>query len=58
MYIYGMKELGCSFGAQPKNGLDSFTESTDPKYYDILYYTRKLTEEEIRDYELDFLGQA
>lgn len=58
MYVYGMKERGCSLGTQPKDGLDSFTESADPKYYDILYYTRELTKEEIRDYELDYLGQS
>lgn len=58
MHIYGMRSRGCSPGAQPKNGLDSFTESTDPKYYDILYYNRKLTEDEVGNYELDYLGQA
>ncbi len=58
LYIYGMRLRGCSPGAQPKKGLDSFTESADPKYYDILYYSRKLTDEEVREYELDYLGQV
>lgn len=53
LYAYGMRLRGYSPGCQPKWGfvcrLDSY------KYHDILLYDRKLTEQELRDYELDEL---
>ena len=58
MYIYGMKERGCSPGAQPKDGFDGYIESYDPRYYDLIYYKRMLTEEEISEYELEYLGEG
>lgn len=54
-YFYGMRLRGCSPGAQPKG----FTERRDDisgRYHDILVYPRRLTDDELKDYELDFLG--
>lgn len=54
-YTYGMRLRGFSPGCQPMNGLVERRDDTTGKYYDILEYNRKLTEKEIRDYELDEL---
>ena len=57
IYIYGMKERGFSPGCQPKDGFGGHIKSHDPRYYDILYYERKLTDKEVNDYELEYLGK-
>ena len=54
-YRYGMRLRGFSPGCQPMNGLDHVEDDTTGRYYNILVYNRKLTEEEVRDYELDSL---
>lgn len=54
-YAYGMRLRGFSPGCQPKKG---FVDREDDKlgiYWDILIYNRPLTDEELRDYELDFI---
>ena len=59
-YIYGMRLRGYSPGCQPKEGLVMRLDphaSHKGKYYDLLSYDRKLTEKEVRDYELDFLTE-
>ena len=52
-YLYGMKERGFSLGCQPKDGLLGLSDKSSDKYYDIIEYSRKLTEKEIKEYELD-----
>jgi hypothetical protein len=52
-FKYGMRLRGFSIGCQPMNGLLRREDST--KYHDILVYDRQLTEQEIKDYELDAL---
>ena len=52
MYVYGMRLRGFSPGCQPMDGLDAVMEG-NKKYYNILIYDRELTDEEVRDYELD-----
>lgn len=54
VYCYGMRLRGFSPGCQPMNGLVNVLEGND-KYYNILVYMRELTDEEVRDYELDRL---
>ncbi len=54
-YRYGMRLRGFSIGTQPKDGLIRREDSNDDRYYDILVYGRPLTQEELRDYELDDL---
>lgn len=51
-YWYGMRLRGFSPGCQPMDGLDAVMEGNE-KYYNILIYHRELTDEEVRDYELD-----
>lgn len=56
LYLYGMRLRGVSLGAQPMEGLWRHEEqSALAKYYDILYYNRRLTPEEVETYDLDSL---
>ncbi len=57
-YRYGMRLRGYSIGTQPKEGLLRREDSSDDRYYDILVYGRPLTQEELRNYELDDLQQT
>lgn len=57
MFKYGMRLRGFSIGCQPMKGLLFVRNDPDGRYHDILIYERKLTDEELRDYELDFLGE-
>jgi len=54
-YLYGMRLRGFAPGCQPMNGLLDCREGFG-RYHNVLVYSRRLTEEEIRDYELDYLG--
>lgn len=56
MYMYGMRLRPFSIGCQPMSGLIKATDG-DKKYWNILFYDRKLSEKELRDYELDYLGK-
>ena len=53
-YYYGMRMRGASPSCRP-DGFDEIKEDPTGKYYNILVYSRKLTEEEEHDYELDHL---
>lgn len=53
-YIYGMRLRGFSPFCQPKDGFVERRDST--KYHDLIVYNRKLTDEELWAYELDFIG--
>lgn len=52
-YRYGMRLRGFSIGCQPVQGLDHAEDDPTGRYYNILVYNRPLTEQEIKDYELD-----
>ena len=54
MYYYGMRLRGYSPGCQPK-GVVKRLDDDSGKYWDILVYSRPLTDREQRDYELDFI---
>ena len=56
IYRYGMRIRGFSIGCQPKQGFWEREDDTTGQYWDIISYTRELTEKEVREYELDFLG--
>lgn len=55
-FKYGMRLRGFSPACQPKDGLIGAEPSDDAKYYDYLYYNRKLSEEEEKSFDLDYLG--
>lgn len=58
VYKYGMRLRGFSPGCQPKDGLIGCTGEESRQYYDFLLYSRKLTEKELNDYELDFIEEV
>ena len=54
-YTYGMRLRGFSPGCQPRGGLIERKDDPSGKYWDLLVYSRELTDEEVRSYELDRL---
>lgn len=56
MYLYGMRLRGFSIGCQPMNGFIERRDDTEDRYHDLLVYDRKLTDKELFEYELDYLG--
>ena len=58
MYLYGMRLHGFSPGCQPMIGLVERQDDVTGKYHAILIYDRELTDKELNDYELDFIGQV
>lgn len=57
VYRYGMRLRGFSIGCQPKDGFLDREDDESGRYYDILIYDRQLTDKELEDYELDFIGR-
>jgi len=58
MYKYGMRLRGYAPLCQPMNGLVNREDDPTGKYHDVLVYDRQLTEQELREYELDYLGEV
>ncbi len=56
LYKYGMRLRGFSPWCQPDGHYR--WEDGDRKYHSFLFYRRKLTDKETRDYELDFIGEV
>lgn len=56
-YHYGMRLRPFGIGCQPKGVVDRADDPTG-KYWDILIYDRELTEKEMFDYDLDYLGES
>lgn len=54
---YGMRLRGFSIGCQPMNGFVYRVDDPTGKYWDILVYNRELTDDEVRHYSLDRLGE-
>lgn len=57
-YSYGMRLRGFSPGCQPMKGLLITAEDTTGSYHCLLLYDRLLSKEEVRNYELDYLGKV
>lgn len=57
LYKYGMRHAR-GFGpmCQPK-GVVERRDDPSGKYYDLIFYKRRLTEQELYTYELDYLGE-
>ena len=53
-YLYGMRLRGFSIGCQPKEGFEEVRD--DATYWNVVVYNRELTQKEVNDYELDFIG--
>lgn len=58
MYKYGMRLRGFSKGCQPSKGFVDVMPDESGKYWDFLLYDRKLTDKEVSDYELDYIGET
>lgn len=56
-YAYGMKARGFSIGCQPKTDFIERIDDKSDTFYDILIYGRKLSDKEVSDYELVYLGK-
>ena len=57
MFLYGMRLRGFSPGCLPMQGFVERQDDVTEKYHDILVYNRELTDKELNDYELDFIGR-
>lgn len=57
-FKYGMKARGFSPGCQPKNGFIKRLDDPKKEYFDIIAYSRRLTDKEINDFELVDLNRA
>lgn len=57
MYKYGMRLRGFSIGCQPMKNLVDRIDDNSGKYHDILIYSEKLSDKDVKAYELDFLGE-
>lgn len=57
MYKYGMRLRPFNIGCQPLNGLIRAKNGNCNPYWSILWYERELTQEEVKEYELDYLGE-
>ena len=57
-YTYDMRLRGFSIGCQPMDGFVERQDDTTGRFYDLLVYDRKLTDEEIENYELEELEGA
>ena len=58
VYKYGMRLRGFSPGCQPMSGLLFTADDESGRYHDLLVYDRKLTDKELSDYELDYIGEG
>lgn len=54
-YRYGMRLRGYSPGAQPDGAQKRYDDPTG-RYHDIIVYNRRLSDSEIREYDLDNLN--
>lgn len=58
MFKYGMRLRGFSPWCQPMKFLVMVKEDESGKYHNILIYSQKLSDKDVRDYELDYLGEV
>lgn len=59
LYVYGMRLRPFGVGSQPMDGLQEVKAADKAKtgYWSRLKYIRELTDKELIEYELDFLGE-
>lgn len=55
-YVYGMRLRGFSIGCQPKEGFIERRDSLAENFYDVIVYSRLLSQQELEDYDLTFIG--
>lgn len=57
VYRYGMRLRWFFPGCQPMEGLILRCLDRNDGYHDCLLYDRKLTEKELREYKMDYIGE-
>jgi len=57
-FKYGMRLRGFAPMCQPRDGFVERQDDTTGNYWDILIYSRRLQDKELRDYELDFIEEV
>jgi hypothetical protein len=55
-YVYGMRMRGFSIGCQPMKNWVERLDDVSCRYYDILVYSERLCERDVKNYELDYIG--
>ena len=56
-YLYGMRLRPSGPSCQPMDGLMRIAPGGG-QYHELLIYDRPLTDEELRDYELDYINEV
>ena len=56
-YLYGMRLRGYAPGCQPKEGLVNVYYGNS-QYHNLISYNRRLTKEEMKQYELDYINET
>lgn len=62
-YVYGMKMRGIAPGTCPKAGLMDWEDAGEDTrhahmgYYTLLWYDHPLTDKQVLDYELEYIGK-
>lgn len=58
MYLYGMRLRGFSIGCKPPGVVARIDGASGKgKYWDVIAYSRKLTDSELAAYDLDYIGE-
>lgn len=57
-YFYGMRLRGFSPACQPKEGFLWREDDENGDYYDVIVYNRRLSDAELRAFDLDFIAKV
>lgn len=57
MFLYGMRLRGFSIGCQPMEGFLKRMDDASGRYWDVIAYSHPLTDSEIENYDLDYIGE-
>ena len=56
-YLYGMRLRPFGSACQPKEGFIERRDDPSNLFWDIIVYNRKLTNKEVYDFDLQFIGE-
>lgn len=56
-YLYGMRLRPFGIGCQPKEGFVERRDDSSNLFWDIIVYNRELSNKEVDDYDLKYLGE-
>ena len=58
MYKYGMRARGFAPWCQPTKALVMGKDDESGQYHSILFYSEPLTQQQLEEFELDYLGEC